>query len=54
MELDDLGPHGGAKLGIQIGQRLIEQENIRISDHRSTEGDALLLSAREVLRPAGQ
>ena len=54
MELDDLGSHGGSKLGIQIGQRLVEQEDIRISHHRSTQGDALLLSTREVLGAAGK
>ena len=47
MELLDLGAHIDAQLGVEIGQWLVEQEELRIADKRASHGDALAL-------PAGQ
>ena len=41
-----------AKLGVEIGQRLVEQQDLRLQDERASDGDALLLSAGELVRPA--
>ena len=51
MQLLDLGAHVGAKLGVQIGQRLVEQEHLRIAHDRPAHGDALALAARKLRRP---
>src|SRR5207253_31676 len=47
----DLAPHLHAQLGIEVGERLVEEEHRRLADDRPAEGDALLLAARELPRP---
>ena len=42
----------GAKLGVEVGERLVEQEDVDLADQRPADGDALALAAGE-LRPAG-
>ncbi len=54
VQLLDLGPHGDAQLGVEIGQRLVEQEHLRIAHDGATHGDALALPARELARVAVQ
>ena len=48
----DLGAHGDAQLGIEVGERLVEQEDLRIAHDRAAHGDALALAARELARIA--
>ena len=48
----DLGPDLHAQLGIEIGQRLVEQEELRLPGQRPAHGHALALAARKRLRLA--
>src|SRR6266849_2860687 len=43
----DLDAKPLADLGVQIGERLVEQQHARLHDERASEGHALLLAARE-------
>src|SRR5437764_1165006 len=52
VQLLDLGPHLDAQLRIEIRQRLVEQEHLRIADDRASHRDALPLSARQLPRIA--
>ena len=45
-------PHLNPKRGVQVRQRLIEQEDFRIPDNRPSDRHPLTLSAREFLRLA--
>ena len=49
VQLGDLRAHRGAQLGVEVGERLVEQEDRRVADHRAPERDALPLSARKRL-----
>src|SRR5262245_62197658 len=40
--------HGNAQLGIEIGQRLVEQEHLRVAHDRAPHRDALALAARQL------
>ena len=44
--------HVAAQRGIEVGQRLVEQEDAGLDDERAGEGDALLLAAGEALHRA--
>ena len=48
----DLGPHLPAQLGVEIGQRLVEQERLRIAHDGAPHRDALALAAGQFLRLA--
>ncbi len=50
MELRQLVAHAGAQRRIEIGQRLVEEEHIRLADDGATDGDALPLAAGQRLR----
>ncbi|MNQ09483.1 hypothetical protein D3C85_223000 [compost metagenome] len=50
----DLGAHLHAQLRIQVGQRLVEEEQRGLAHHGAAHGDALALSARERARQAVQ
>ena len=52
MQLLDLGAHRDAQLGIEIGERLVEQEHLRIAHDGAAHGDALALAAGELARIA--
>jgi hypothetical protein len=52
LEKLDLGAHLDAELGVEVRQRLVEQEDLRMPDERAADGDALPLAAREVARLA--
>ena len=52
MELLDLDPQFVAQLGVEIGERLVEQEDVDIADQRAADGDALALAAGELGRLA--
>ena len=41
-----------AQLGVEVGQRLVEQEEARLAHDGARQRDALLLAARELARPA--
>ena len=42
----DLGPHPVAQLGVEVGERLVEQEQARVAHDRPADGDPLPLAAR--------
>ena len=48
VEGGDLGPHLHAELGVEVGERLVEEEDLRLADDRAAEGDALPLAAGEL------
>ena len=48
----DLAAHLDAQLGIEIGQRLVEQEDLRVAHDGAAHGDALALAAGELARVA--
>ena len=50
MQLDDLGTHAGTQLSIQVGQRLVEQEDRRVTDHCTAQGNTLTLTTGQSLR----
>ena len=50
VQLDDLGTHAGTQLSIQVGQRLVEQEDRRVTDHCTAQGNTLALTTRQSLR----
>ena len=45
VEVLDLGPHPAAQAGVEVAERLVEQEDERLLDERPTERHALLLAA---------
>ena len=50
MQFGDLGAHLHTELRVQVGERFVHQEDLRIADDRATQGDALTLAAGERLR----
>ena len=52
VQLLDLGAHGDAQLGVEVRQRLVEQEHLRVAHDGAAHGDALALAARELARIA--
>ena len=52
MQLGDLGTHLDAQLRVEVGQRLVEEEDLRVADDGAAEGDALTLAAGQSLRLA--
>ena len=44
----DLQPHLHAQRGVEVRQRLVEQEHLRVADDGAADGDALALPARQV------
>ena len=51
-ELDDLSAHLVTELGVEVGQRLVHQQDLRIADDGAADGDALALAAGQGLRLA--
>ena len=47
MQARDLHAHRHAQLGVEVGQRLVEQEHLRLAHQRAAERDALALAARQ-------
>ena len=54
MQARDLATHGDAHLSIEIRERLIEEECLRLADDCSSQCDALALTTREIPRLAFQ
>ena len=50
MQLGNFGTHLDTKFGVQVGQRLVHQENTGITDNRTTHGDTLSLAAGKSFR----
>ena len=48
LEFANFRPHLQANLGVEIAQRFVQQQHIRVQDQRSGQGDPLLLSARQL------
>ena len=44
----DLVPHGRADARVEIGERLVEQQDLRVDRERPAEGHALALAAGEL------
>ena len=51
LQLGDLDAHLDAERGIEVGQRLVEEESLRLAHDRPADGDALALAAGEFARP---
>ena len=49
MQLADLGAHGDAQLGIEVGQRLVEEENLGLAHDGPADGNPLPLPPGEFL-----
>ena len=45
MQTGDLASHRGTQLGVQVAQRLVQQEDGRVADHGTAQGHALALAA---------
>ncbi|EGE56213.1 hypothetical protein RHECNPAF_73009 [Rhizobium etli CNPAF512] len=54
VQLGDFRAHRAAQLGVEIGQRLVEEENGRVAHHGAAERDALALPTRKRFRLAVQ
>jgi hypothetical protein len=52
VQLDQLGPHVGAQFRIEIGEGLVQQEDLGVADERAPERNALLLTAGQLARLA--
>ncbi len=52
MELRQFKAHLHPQFRVEVGQRLVEQENLGLADERSTDCDALALAARKFGRTA--
>ena len=52
VQLLDLDPELGAELGVEVGERLVEQEDIDVAHQRPADRDALALAAGQFRRPA--
>ena len=48
----DLAAHLVAQLGVEVGERLVEQEQAGVAHDRAADRDALALAARELARQA--
>ena len=48
----DLGAHLDAELGVEVGERLVEEEERGLAGDGAADGDALALAAGELLRLA--
>ena len=52
VQLFQFDPHLHAQLGVEVRQRLVEQEDARMAHDRAAQGDALALTARQLARLA--
>ena len=52
VQLGDLGAHLRAQLRVQVGQRFVQQEDLRLTDDGAAQGDTLTLTAGQSLRLA--
>ena len=47
LQVLDLHPHRGAELGVEVRQRLVHQEDLRLAHHGAGQRRPLPLAARE-------
>ena len=52
MQFGDFQPHADAQRGIEVRQRLVEQEGGGFAHDGAADGDALALAARQLARAA--
>ena len=52
LDAANLGAHVHAQLGVQVGQRLVEEQYARLHDQRAGQRNALLLAAGELVGEA--
>ncbi len=52
VHLLDLDPHLHPQLGVEVGQRLVEQKHLRVAHDGAAHGHALALAAGQLLRLA--
>ena len=52
MEPRDFGPHLDPHLGVEVRERFVEEENLRLADDRAPDCDSLPLTAGERFRLA--
>ena len=52
VELRERRAHADAELGVEVRERLVEQERLRLAGDRAAHRDPLALAARELRRPA--
>ena len=50
----DLDAQLGAQLGVEVGQRLVEQEHVDVAHQRAADRDALALAAGQLRRACGR
>ena len=50
VQITYLGAHLHPELGVEVGQRLVEQEHLRLPDDGAPHGDALALAAGKLAR----
>ena len=51
MQLRERRAHPDAQLRVEVRERLVEQERLRLADDRAAHRDALALAAGELRRP---
>ncbi|HWJ32189.1 MAG TPA: hypothetical protein VNR59_07600 [Gaiellaceae bacterium] len=51
LDAGDLGPHLHAQLRVEVGERLVHQERLRLAHDRASHRDPLALPARQMPRP---
>ena len=49
VQLDDLGAHLDAHLGVEVGERFVEEKDLGLAHDGAADGDALALAAGERL-----
>ena len=49
VQLGDLDAHRDAQCRVEVGERLVEQEHLRVAHDGAADGDALALAAGELL-----
>ena len=49
-QLDEFGPHLIAELGVQIGQRFVHQQYLRVNNNSSSQSNPLLLTTGKLRR----
>ena len=54
MQPRDLDPHLHAQLGVEVRQRLVEQEDLRLAHDGAADRDALALAAGELAAAGGR
>ena len=54
MQLGDLSTHLNAQLRVEVGERLVEEEDLRITDDGAAERNALTLTTGQSLRLTGE